>query len=173
MTTQQIDIRRAGKADMPGILKLQRANQQAQGGTLAAELTADQIEMMMTDMPQVIACRGAEVVGFLMTTSAAVCAQRPIPVITETLKAYPWADQDAYIYGPVCVSANERGQGVAQKLFEKLLELEPGRQGILFIRNDNAPSLRAHSRMGMNKVAQFTLNQSVFNVFAYKSMPAP
>ena len=170
MTTSEINIRQATKADLPGLLKLQKANQIAQGGSLAAELTAEQVEQMMSDMPQIIACRGDEVVAFLMTTSQAVSSQRPLLIIDKTLEAYPWADNDAYIYGPICVSESERGQRLAQLMFAKLLELEPNRQGVLFIRGDNEPSLRAHRRMGMSKVGEFTLNAAVFHVFAYKSM---
>jgi predicted GNAT superfamily acetyltransferase len=168
--TDQFNIRPAVKADLPSLLKLQKANQLAQGGSLAAELTADQIEQMMTDMPQIVACRNGEVVAFLLTTSMAVSRQRPLLIIDKTLQAYPYADPDAYIYGPVCVSAHERGNRLAQRMFAKLLELEPNRQGVLFIRGDNQASLRAHSRMGMNKVAQFTLDGGVFHVFAYKAM---
>lgn len=173
MTTTQIEIRPAGKSDLPGLLKLQNANQIAQGGSLAAELAADQIEQMMSDMPQIIACRNGEVVGFLMTTSQEISKQRPLLIIDKTLEAYPWADDDAYIYGPVCVSDSERGQRLAQLMFGKLLQLEPNRQGVLFIRGDNEASLRAHRRMGMSKVGEFTLNAAVFHVFAYKSMASP
>lgn len=173
MTTPQIEIRTAGKSDLPGLLKLQNANQIAQGGSLAAELAADQIEQMMSDMPQIIACRNGEVVGFLMTTSQEISKKRPLLIIDKTLEAYPWADDDAYIYGPVCVSDSERGQRLAQLMFGKLLQLEPNRQGVLFIRGDNEASLRAHRRMGMSKVGEFTLNAAVFHVFAYKSMASP
>lgn len=58
MTTPEINICQATKADLPGLLELQKANQIAQGGSLAAELTAEQVEQMMSDMPQIIACRG-------------------------------------------------------------------------------------------------------------------
>lgn len=167
--TAHIDIRKAVKADLPGLLKLQKANQLAQGGSLAAALTAGQIEQMMADMPQIVACRNDEVVAFLMTTSREVCSERPLLIIDKTFEAYPHADPDAYIYGPVCVSASERGQRLAQLMFAKLLELAPNRQGVLFIRGDNKASLRAHSRMGMSKVGEFTLNDALFHVFAYKA----
>ena len=171
MTLTEINIRQATKADLPGLLELQKANQIAQGGSLAAELTAEQVEQMMSDMPQIIACRGGEVVGFLMTTSQAVSKQRPMLIIDKTLEAYPWADEDAYIYVPICVSDTERGKRLAQLMFARLLELEPNRQGVLFIKGDNQASLRAHRRMGMSKVGEFTLNEAVFEVFAYKSCP--
>ncbi|WP_341521712.1 GNAT family N-acetyltransferase [Pseudomonas sp. G.S.17] len=170
MTGNGIVIRTARKTDLPGIVKLQHANQLAQGGTLAAELTSGQIEEMMSDMPQIVACRGDEVVAFLMTTSQTVNSLRPIPVVEKTLQAFAYLDDDAYIYGPICVSETERGGGLAQAMFKHLLVLEPGRQGVLFIRGDNQPSIKAHRKMGMNQVGEFTLNGAQFQVFAYKAM---
>ena len=167
MTERHITIGRAEKTDLEGIVQLQKANQLAAGGTLAAELAPHQIEEMMSDMPQIVARRDGKIVAFLMTTSQAVNKKRPIPVVEKTLAAYPYADPDAYIYGPICVSDTERGNGLAQLMFEKLLEEEPGRQGVLFIRGDNEPSLKAHKKMGMNKVGEFELNKAVFHVFAY------
>lgn len=173
MTERQITISAASKNDLAGIVALQKANQLAQGGTLAAELAPHQIEEMMQDMPQIVARRNGEVVAFLMTTSQAVNKKRPIPVVEKTLEAYPYADPDAYIYGPICVSQKERGNGLAQLMFDTLLEMEPGRQGVLFIRGDNEPSLRAHKKMGMNKVGEFALNNAVFHVFAYTAKARP
>ncbi|MGV8918575.1 MAG: GNAT family N-acetyltransferase [Pseudomonas sp.] len=173
MKEHQITIGRAELSDLAGIVQLQKANQLAAGGTLAAELAPRQIEEMMSDMPQIVARRDGKVVAFLMTTSRAVNNKRPIPVVEKTLAAYPFADPDAYIYGPICVSDTERGNGLAQLMFDTLLEEEPGRQGVLFIRGDNQPSLRAHKKMGMNKVAEFELNQALFHVFAYTAKARP
>jgi len=173
MTANGITIGTASKKDLDGIVALQEANQLAQGGTLAAELAPHQIEEMMQDMPQIVARRDGEVVAFLMTTSQAVNKKRPIPIIEKMLQAYPYAEPDAYIYGPICVDEQERGNGLAQLMFEKLLEVEPGRQGVLFIRGDNEPSLRAHKKMGMSKVGEFTLNEATFHVFAYMAMVQP
>ncbi|OCR25849.1 hypothetical protein AFK24_06655 [Pseudomonas syringae] len=133
-------------------------------------MTSEQIEEMMSDMPQIVACRDNEVVAFLMTTSQTVNSLRPIPVVEKTLQTYAYLDDDAYIYGPICVSETERGGGLAQAMFKHLLELEPGRQGVLFIRGDNEPSIKAHKKMGMNQAGEFTLNGAQFQVFAYKAM---
>ena len=73
------------------------------------------------------------------------------------LAAYSGAT-DAYVYGPICVSAEERGKGFAQAMFAELQRLLPGREGILFIRRDNPASLRAHEKMGMHEVAGFVFD---------------
>ena len=43
----------------------------------------------------------------------------------------------------------------------------PGREGVLFIRRDNAASLKAHARMGMREVAGFTHGGAAFTVLSY------
>jgi hypothetical protein len=42
----------------------------------------------------------------------------------------------------------------------------PGREAILFIKEKNARSLRAHARLGMVRVANFTLDGEVFAVLS-------
>ncbi len=74
---------------------------------------------------------------------------------------------NAYVYGPICVGEEERGKGLAQKMFAELRRLEAGREGILFIRKDNAPSIRAHLKMGMTEVASFHFNGFDYAVFSY------
>jgi hypothetical protein len=42
-------------------------------------------------------------------------------------------------------------------MFEELRRVQPGREGVLFIKASNQPSLRAHRKMGMREVAQYVL----------------
>jgi predicted GNAT superfamily acetyltransferase len=89
-----------------------------------------------------------------------------VPIIRAMLTAYPGAT-DAYVYGPVCVSADERGKGLAQAMFAELQRLLPEREGILFIRRDNPASLRAHEKMGMHEVADFVCNGNDYVALSY------
>jgi predicted GNAT family acetyltransferase len=82
------------------------------------------------------------------------------------LRAYR-GTSDAYVYGPICVDEAERGRGLAGAMFAALRARLPGREGVLFIRRDNAASLRAHARMGMREVAGFTHDDAVFAVLSY------
>ena len=52
-------------------------------------------------------------------------------------------------------------------MFSALRQLLPGREGIAFIRRDNAASLRAHRRMGMREVAEFDHDGAAHVVIAY------
>ena len=51
-------------------------------------------------------------------------------------------------------------------MFDALRARLPGRGGILFIRRDNAASLRAHARRGMPEMAEFTPGGADFAVLS-------
>lgn len=164
MTEARPIIGKATDADLDGILELQEENQTGQGGTLSASLPRARIVAMMRDMPLIVARRDGRIAGFLMTTTRAMNAD--LPIVQAMFAAYP-GTPDAYVYGPICVSANERGKGLAQAMFGELRALQPGREGILFIRRDNEASLKAHARMGMHEVGGFRFNEFDFAVFSY------
>ena len=82
------------------------------------------------------------------------------------LRAYPGAAPDAYVYGPVCVAEEARGRRLAAAMFAALRARLPRREGVLFIRRDNAASLRAHERMGMREVAGSALGGAETAVLA-------
>lgn len=85
------------------------------------------------------------------------------PPVRAMLNAWP-GRADAYVYGPVCVSRDARGLGVLEALYAKLRATFPGREAILFIREDNPRSLRAHLRLGMREVARYDFDGKVFIV---------
>lgn len=164
MTAQEIAVTRADASDLDGILVLQAANQIDQGGSLSASLPRSRVAAMIEDMPLIVARRGTRISGFLMTTTRAMNAD--LPIVQAMFAAYH-GTPDAYVYGPICVGTQERGKGLAQTMFAELRRLEPGREGVLFIREDNEPSLRAHLKMGMKEVAVFSFNGFDYGVFSY------
>jgi predicted GNAT superfamily acetyltransferase len=159
-----MQIGRATRDDIGGILALQELNQPEHGGLLSARLPRAWFEAAMDAMPIILARRDGQVVGYLVSASRTAVAG--VPVIAAMLRAYPGAD-DAYVYGPVCVAAAERGHGVAAAMFAALRAELPGREGILFIRTDNLASLRAHARMGVRRVAEFEHDGAVLIALSY------
>ena len=164
MTNSEADIVHASGNDLDGIVALQAANQPEHGGTLSANLPHSRIAAMMREMPLIVARRDNRITGYLMTSSREMNAD--VPIISAMLTAYP-GTANAYVYGPICVSSEERGKGLAQAMFSELRRLEPTREGILFIRRDNEASLRAHSKMGMSEVAEFEFGGNTLAVFSY------
>jgi L-amino acid N-acyltransferase YncA len=159
-----VDIGQAIDADLEGILELQAANQAEKGGRLSANLPRSRIVAMMSEMPLIVARRNGRIIGFLMTGTRAMNAD--IPIIRAMLAAFS-GTEDAYVYGPICVEGEERGKKIAQAMFAELRRLQPGREGILFIRRDNADSLRAHEKMGMHEVASFRFRGVEHAVLSY------
>lgn len=159
-----MDICRATEIDLDGIMELQTANQPERGGTLSASLPRSRVAEMMRAMPLIVARCSGRIAGFLMTSTREMNAD--IPIIRAMLAAYPGAD-DAYVYGPICVIAEQRGKGLAQAMFAEVQRLLPGREGILFIRRDNPASLRAHAKMGMQEVAGFVFNGYDYVALSY------
>ena len=166
MTETEVEISRATEADLDGIMDLQAANQPEHGGKLSANLPRSRIVGMMQDMPLIVARRGSCIIGYLMTSTRRINAD--VPIIRAMLTAYPGA-ADAYVYGPICVDAANRGKGLAQAMFMEMQRLEPVREGILFIRRDNPASLRAHAKMGMRETASFVFGGIDFVVFSTRA----
>lgn len=162
MEDVQIDVLRAG--DIDGVLALQEANQAEHGGTLSARMPRGFFAAALDDMPVIVARRDDRVVGFLVSSPKHPPPEAPI--MRAMLRAWPGAE-DAYVYGPVCVAAEERGRGIAAAMFAALRARLPGREGVLFIRSDNTASLRAHAKMGMRQVASFEHGGAALLVLAY------
>ena len=161
----EYEIAPAARDDIAGILDLQEQNLRERGGTLSVRFSSDWFETALTDMPIIVARKGGQVVGYLVSSSKA--AQGQVPTIQATLRAYPGAP-DSYLYGPVCVAESERGRGLAGMMLSALRARLPGREGITFIRRDNVHSLRAHSKMGMREVAEFADGGAAVVVVAYR-----
>ncbi|MGE5147018.1 MAG: N-acetyltransferase family protein [Candidatus Eiseniibacteriota bacterium] len=162
---QAVVVARADRADVDGIVALARLNEAEAGGTLTGRRTPEAVATALARLPNIVARRHGRIVGFLLTADKS--APDLPPVVRAMIAAYP-GDTDAYIYGPICVAASERGGGVMAAMVAELKRLLPGREGILFIRRDNAASLRAHAKLGMREVAGFVHDGADFAVFAYR-----
>ena len=161
---QVYTIALATKADVEAILDLQEQNLPDRGGTLSVRLPRAWFETAIAAMPVIVARNNGRLVGYLVSSS--VAANAGVPVVQATLEAYR-GSADVYVYGPICVEATERGRGVAGMMFRELRARLPGREGITFIRRDNAASLHAHTAMGMRVVASFDRQGTGFAVLAY------
>jgi L-amino acid N-acyltransferase YncA len=139
--------------DIPNILALQSENQVSRGGALSVEFPAQWFERAVKDMPIVIARREGQLVGYLVSSSQA--ATQHLALSQAKYRAYP-AGPEAYNSGPLCVAESERGRGLVSKLFGAQRSLLRGREGVAFIRRDNATSRAVHAKYGFREVAQFS-----------------
>ncbi|WP_343550325.1 GNAT family N-acetyltransferase [Pantoea sp.] len=164
MKINGLEITTATQRDIRGISQLQQENSAANNGSLSAALPESTIAAMIDEMPVIVARAGDKVLGFLMTSSMRKNIE--LPIIKAMLATYSGGN-NAFLYGPICVSAEARNQGLAKKMFAELRPLVAGREGILFIRNDNAPSIKAHVNMGMKLVAEFEFSGVQHSIFSF------
>ena len=69
--------------------------------------------------------------------------------------------------GPVLIQADVTRPEDIPPTFAAARARLPGREGVLFVRRDDAASLRAHIRMGMSGVAGFAHGGAEMAVLAY------
>jgi L-amino acid N-acyltransferase YncA len=148
------------------ILDLQERNQPERGGMLSARLPREWLKAAVASAtPVIVARRAGRLVGFLVAAERAAYAG--VSVVEAMFAAHPGAAPGSYAYGPICVDEAERGRRLAERMFAALRARLPGREGVLFIRRDNAASLRAHARMGMHEVGAFVQHGAEHAVLVY------
>jgi GNAT superfamily N-acetyltransferase len=157
---------RATPEDIDDIVGLLQANEIAHGGALSSHFERGWVAARIAGLPVMIVRRGPALAGVLV--SAAPAAIGDVPIIAAMLATYR-GDPDAYVYGPICVAAGERGKGVGERLFAALKQALAGREGILFIREDNAASLHVHrDKLGMTVRGRFAHDGAEHLVLSYR-----
>lgn len=162
--TANYEIALAMPDDIAGIVALQEPNLHENGGGLSARQTADWFRRTMLEMPIIVGRRDGKVVGYVLATS--IAAKSHVAIVQTMLRTFP-PPPNCYLYGPVCVAATERGNGLASILYKELRARLPGRPALTFVRSDNGPSLRAHRKMGMTELGEFTLEGEAYIAFTY------
>jgi hypothetical protein len=159
-----ISTRLAGASDARRISELLTANGSERGGMLMGRWPVEAIEERIAARQSIVIAADEDnrLLGALLTSEKGF---ENAPLVQAMLKAWPGMI-DAHVYGPVCIAAEARGQGVLEALYAKLRATYPAREAILFIREDNPRSLRAHLRLGMREVARYDLNGESFIVLS-------
>jgi hypothetical protein len=158
-----IETRPATIEDAEPFSALLTANAPDRGGALYGDWPIGVVTKWIEGgTPVVVAIDGPKLLGVLFTSEK---AQASTPPVVAMLKAWP-GSADAYLYGPVCVDQAARGLGVLEAMYAHAVALLPGREAVLFINANNSRSLRAHGRLGMVQVANFTLGEQAFIVLS-------
>ena len=162
--TADYEIGLATSDDIPGILAVQEPNLPDNGGSLSVRQAAEWFEHAILEKLVMVGRRDGRVVAYVLGTSLA--AKAHIPIVQAMLRAFP-PPADCYLYGPVCVAENERGNGLAGAMFKVLQAHMTGRSAMTFVRADNEPSLRAHRKMGMHELGSFLNNNERYIAMRY------
>ncbi len=176
--------RRAGPADYPAIVELNKANffanlseDERRDGFLSAVFTVEQIGAMAEDLGITVALIDGQVVGFL-------CAFRNdfnhgSPVVAKMIESYDYLSFEgrlldtykSYAYGPVCIDRTHRRQGLLRGLFEEQKRELAGRfdVGVALIARTNQHSMDAHvAGLGMTDVGSFEVGGNLFATVAFR-----
>src|SRR5262249_34428894 len=118
------------------------------------------------EMPIIIVRREGVVVGYALATS--IAAKSHVSIVQTMLRAFP-AAPNCYLYGPVCVTENERGKGLAAMMYQEMRKRLPGRTAMSFVRSDNTASIKANRKMGKTELGEFMHDGELYIVFAFTS----
>ncbi|MGX9273739.1 GNAT family N-acetyltransferase [uncultured Pantoea sp.] len=158
-------VRQATTHDLAGITTLLQENAAGNGGALNGDFPAEKVAGMLNHPGAIVAVAqcAAGIAGVLFSTSS--FRQGP-EVVNAMLRAWPPGKQ-CWIYGPACISTQDRGQGLLLRLYDELRSHYGNKAPVLFIQADNRRSIQAHERLGMTRVAQFYINSVHFLVYSH------
>lgn len=167
-----IKTRLAERSDAGAISALLTANSGDRGGMLLGKWPRDAIERHISGGQLIVIATDEEehrLLGALLTSEKGFDTAPPVLAMLKAWSGRP----DAYVYGPVCILEEARGRGVLEALYAKLQARFPGREAILFIREDNHRSLKAHLGLGMREVARYDFAGRPFIVLCDKPGDVP
>ncbi|MCG7509101.1 GNAT family N-acetyltransferase [Mesorhizobium retamae] len=164
----EYEVAGACKTDLPAITGLLRANSAARGGGLFGEYDIGKVTCLAFEKgaQAVVAKKQDRVVGVLFSKSPST--DQPA-IIEAMLSAYRPAGP-FYIYGPVCVAQDQRGAGLLALLYSGIEKFREGEEAVLFIRNDNLASIRAHEKLQMRRASQFQYGG--YDYYVYRGAPS-
>ena len=166
-----IRYRKATPTDFDGILRLQHQNlittlqeKDLSQGFLMIEFTREQLYMINGELGIFVAVQGKEVIGYLLAESIVFAVGSPlIAHMFSRLKEFtfdnvPLSSRKLFVYGPVCINKQYRGQKILNGLFKVMLTTLQGQYdvGVAFVSKLNPRSLNAHNnKLGMRIADEF------------------
>ena len=183
MTQPTILYRKAIPADFEGILVLQHHNlvtnltgEDLSQGYLSIDFTREQLHKISSELGIFVAVQGKAVVGYLMAGTAEFAVGSPL--LSNMLKRLKDVVFDGvalsccfFVYGPVCVEKQSRGQGILEGLFGIMKEaLKAGYDvGVAFVSQGNKRSLQAHkTKLGMKVIDEFEFDGERYYTLAFR-----
>jgi len=150
--------------------------QEQQDGFLSIEYSSDQLERLNNELGISVAVEDDHLAGYLIAQTMDFALQSPL--IITMVKRFPDSLHRArqlsgfrsFIYGPVCINKESRGQGILEGLFNVMLQTLKGQfdVGVAFVSECNPRSLYAHrEKLGMKVVDEFEFNGQQYNTLVF------
>lgn len=183
MTQPTILYRQATPADFEGILLLQHQNllttlkgEDLFQGFLSIEYTREHLHKVNSELGIFVAVQDKAVVGYLMAETAEFAVESPL--MSNMLKRLKDVVFDRvtlsccfFVYGPVCIDRQHRGQGVLEGLFGIMKETlgTDYDVGIAFVSLGNPRSFQAHTaKLGMKVIDEFEFGGERYSTLAFR-----
>jgi hypothetical protein len=178
-----MQFRRVSEADYVGMLALQEANlfenvapAARPQGFLSARFSREHFARMDADVGVMVAVDAGRVAGY--ACASGIELNREFPLLAAMLGHYALvsfrgrtlADQNSFVYGPVCVDSAYRGRVVVRGLYQSVRAMAADRfeVGVGFVAEDNPHSLAAHvTGLGMHDVGGFEFKSRRYRVVAF------
>jgi hypothetical protein len=182
--TIAIPYRKAIPSDFEGILRLQRNNlitslqaEDLSQGFLSIEITREQLDKINSELGVFVALDDKAVIGYLMAETVEFAVGSPlIAHMFQRLKDVVFdglalSSSCLFVYGPVCIDRQYRGQGILEGLFAIMKETLKADYdiGIAFVSQLNTRSYRAHTaKMKMTVIDEFEFNGGRYHTLAFR-----
>ena len=145
-------------------------------GFVTTSFTKEQLTQLINEENALfIARKNGAVVAYVMCGSWKFCSIWPI--FTQMIHDLPnlsylgqtITTENSYQYGPVCIDKSVRGSGALEAIFDFAREEMSKRYPILvtFINKVNQRSFKAHSRLGLEVIAEFSFNNNHYYELVY------
>lgn len=184
MTQPPILYRKATPTDFEGILRLQHQNlettltgEDLSQGFLSIEFTREQLHNINSELGIFIAVQEKAVIGYLMAETVEFAVGSPlIAHLLKRLKdvvfdGVPLSSSCLFVYGPVCIDRQSRGQGILEGLFGIMKETLGADYdvGIAFVSQSNPRSLQAHTaKLDMTVIDEFEFGGGRYHTLAFR-----
>ena len=168
-----MQYRKAIASDFPHLIALQNENlvtllseEEKSDGFLSASFSEEQFAKFNENLAVIVAVDEAnedKLLAFLVTSTVESNLAYPLPaamIARYPLITFEERSIDSYksfVSGPVCVAKSERGKGIFEGLYHALPSLLPSdyELAVALVSTSNPRSLRAHEKVGMQRVDQF------------------
>ncbi|MFJ2986746.1 GNAT family N-acetyltransferase [Collimonas sp. NPDC087041] len=180
-----MEIRQAVAADYPKIVALQMANRperlsaaEQQQGFIVSQLDEAQLEAINRALGVVVAIDGEQLAGFLCMVPTTMQPRHPVVEAmlatfpSQQFNGKPLDHQRVFVYGPVCIGREWRGQGLLQKMFAAVKShARAGYDvGAAFIDQRNPHSFAAHVKgLKMTPLKPFKCNDQTYELVVFST----
>ncbi len=180
---ENILLQVAKTEDISGVLALQElylvsnlTEKEKEGGFVTTPFTTKQLQEIIEQEGLFLAKDNNRIIAYIFAASWDYFSQWPIfRYMTPILPDIPFKDfnittTNSFQYGPICIRADYRGQGLIKPFFEfmRIHMIKKFPLAITFINKTNKPSKKAHTeKLNWSIIGNFQFNNNEYYILGY------